>query len=122
MGERSRHSEGDNSLNKSTLLVIAILVFGVGSAAPQDVRYDFDRAKDFSKYTTYKWVPIKGVDQLDDLTTKQLTAAVDAERATKGLSKTDSDAAALYFGFQTALLTEKQFTSYNTGWHDASHF
>jgi hypothetical protein len=116
MAERSRHSEGDDSLNKSTLLVIAILVFGVGSAAPQDVRYDFDKAKDFSKYTTYKWVPIKGVDQLDDLTTKQLTAAVDAELATKGLSKTDSDAADLYIGFQTALGTEKQFTSYNTGW------
>jgi Domain of unknown function (DUF4136) len=45
-----------------------------------------------------------------------VTAAVDAELATKGLTKTDADTADLYIGFQTAVGTEKQFTSYNTGW------
>jgi len=45
-----------------------------------------------------------------------LTAAVNAELATKGLTVTDSDTADLYIGYQTAIGTEKQFTSYNTGW------
>ena len=45
-----------------------------------------------------------------------MTAAVDAELATKGLTKTDSDSADLYLGYQTAIGTEKQFVSYNTGW------
>jgi hypothetical protein len=90
--------------------------FGVGTATAQDVRYDFDKTKDFSKYKTYKWVPIKGADQLDELTTTKVVSAVDAELAMKGLSKSDSETADLYIGFQTALGTEKQYTSYNTGW------
>ena len=101
----------------SVLLALVLLMFGVvGVVVAQDVRYDFDKNKDFSKYKTYKWVPIKGADQPDELTGKKLTAAVDAELATKGLTKTDSDSADLYLGYQTAIGTEKQFTSYNTGW------
>src|SRR5258707_15805528 len=99
------------------LLALVLLLFGVvGVVDAQYVRYDFDKDKDFSKYRTYKWVPIKGADQVDELMAKQLTAALDQELAKKGLTKTDADTADLYIGFQTALGTEKQFTSYNTGW------
>ena len=101
----------------SVLLAVVLLMFGVvGVVVAQDVRYDFDKNQDFSKYKTYKWVPIKGADQPDELTGKKVTAAVDAELATKALTKTDADTADLYIGFQTAIGTEKQFTSYNTGW------
>jgi hypothetical protein len=101
----------------SVLLALFLLMFGaVGIVVAQDVRYDFDKNKDFSKYKTYKWVPIKGADQPDDLTAKQITSAVDSELAKKGLTKTDADTADLYIGYQTAVGTEKQFTSYNTGW------
>jgi hypothetical protein len=103
-------------MKRLTCLLVVLAVFGVGNAFAQDVRYDFDKSKDFSKYKTYKWVPIKGADQIDELTTKQLTAAVDSELAAKGLTKTDSEDADLYIGFQTAIGSEKQFTSYNTGW------
>src|SRR5215469_9632894 len=100
------------------LVVFAFVFFalGVRGTVAQDVRYDFDKDKDFSKYKTYKWVSIKGADQPDELTGRQLTSAVDAELATKGLTKTDSDDADLYIGYQTAVGTEKQFTSFNTGW------
>jgi len=101
---------------KKILLAVTILLLGVIPALAQDVRYDFDKEKDFSKYKTYKWVPIKGADQPDDLTAKQIKASVDAELSAKGLTKTESDDANLYVGFQTAVGTEKQFTSYNTGW------
>ena len=47
---------------------------------------------------------------------EKVTAAVNAELAIKGLTMTDSDSADLYIGYQTAIGTEKQFTSYNTGW------
>jgi len=101
----------------SVLFAVVLLMFGVvGVVVAQDVRYDFDKNQDFSKYKTYKWVPIKGADQPDELTSKKVTAAIDAELATKGLTKTDADTADLYIGFQTAIGTEKQFTSYNTGW------
>src|SRR5258708_23386896 len=46
------------------LLALVLLLFGVvGVVDAQDVRYDFDKDKDFSKYRTYKWVPIKGADR-----------------------------------------------------------
>src|SRR5258705_7231155 len=103
-------------MKKLAFLTAAFLLLGVSAAVAQDVRYDFDKDKDFSKYKTYKWVPIKGADQPDELTSKQITAAIDAELKTKGLTKTDEDTADLYTGYQTALSTDKEFTSYNTGW------
>src|ERR1700756_3874285 len=98
------------------LIALVLLTFGAVGVAAQDIRYDFDKDQDFSKYKTYKWVPIKGADQPDQLTAKQITAAFDAALAKKGLTKTDSDSADLYIGYQTAIGTEKQYTSYNTGW------
>jgi len=103
-------------MKKLAILFLLLFAFGASRAGAQDVRYDFDKDKDFSKYKTYKWVPIKGADQPDELTAKRITDAVDAELATKGLTKTDSDNADLYVGYQTAVGTEKQYTSYNTGW------
>ncbi|HTQ61044.1 MAG TPA: DUF4136 domain-containing protein [Candidatus Solibacter sp.] len=103
-------------MNRIVVLALCFFVLGATTAVAQDVRYDFDKEKDFSKYHTYKWVPIKGADQPDELTAKQVTAAIDAELAAKGFTKTDSDTADLYIGFQTAIGSEKQFTSYSTDW------
>ena len=101
---------------KSLVLVAWLLFVGVLPAIAQDVRYDFDKDKDFSKYRTYKWVAIKDADQPDDLTARQLTAAMDGELTKKGLARTDEDTADLYIGYQTAIGQEKEFSSYNAGW------
>src|ERR1700740_2129136 len=103
-------------MKKLAVLFLALFAFGVGRTLAQDVRYDFDKDKDFSKYKTYKWVDIKGAEMPDELTQKALTSAIDTQLAAKGLTKTDSDNADLYIGYQTALGQEKEFTSYNTGW------
>jgi hypothetical protein len=100
-----------------TLYMLASLALLLSSSAvSQDVRYNFDKNSDFSKYKTYKWVPIKDAQQPNDLVDKQIKDALDAELATKGLSKTDSDSADLYIGYQTAIGQEKQFTSYSSDW------
>jgi len=104
------------TMKRLTALVVGLLAFGALRAMAQDVRYDYDKDKDFWKYKTYKWVPIKGTDVPDELTAKRIVSAVDAELATKGLSKTEADTAGLYIGYETAIGTEKQFTSYDTGW------
>ena len=98
------------------LLAFILLVLGVAGVAAQDVRYNYAQDVDFSKFKTYKWVDIKGSDHANELTAKQIAAAIDAELTKKGLTKTDADTADLYIGMQTAIGTEKQFTSYNTGW------
>ena len=103
-------------MKKLAFLTAAFLLLSVSAALGQDVRYDFDKEKDFSKYKTYKWVAIKGADQPDDLMSKRITATIDAELATKGMTKTEADTADLYIGYQTAIGQEKEFTSYNTGW------
>jgi hypothetical protein len=87
-----------------------------GLALAQDVRYNFDAQSDFSKYKTYRWVDIKGADRPDDLTDRQIKDALDGELAKKGLTKTDGDAADLFVGYQTAISTEKEVTSFDSGW------
>jgi hypothetical protein len=103
-------------MRKSIILSVAFLVGSVTATVAQDVRYNFAQGEDFLKYKTYKWVDVKGADHANELTEKQIKEAIDANLATKGLHKTDSDTADLYIDIQTAISTEKQFTSYNTGW------
>jgi hypothetical protein len=100
------------------LIFLAFVFFLVSgsSLVAQEVRYNFDSKADFTKFKTYKWVDIKGADKPNQLVQKQITDTIDAELAKKGLAKTDSDTADLFIGYQTAVGTEKQFTSYNTGW------
>lgn len=103
-------------MKRVSLIAVVLLVLCVSGVAAQDVHYNYAQDVDFSKFRTYKWVEIKGADQANQLTTKQIRDAIDAELAKKGLTKNDADTADLYIGMQTALGTEKQFTSYNTGW------
>ena len=97
------------------VLSVVTLMLAAGSVA-QDVRYNFDKNADFSKFKTYKWVPIKDAVKVNDLVDKQIKDAVDAELATKGLTKVEGDDANLYIGYQPAVGEEKQFNSYSTGY------
>jgi Domain of unknown function (DUF4136) len=96
------------------------LCFAVGlivnnRAMAQDVRYNFDKDTNFATFKTYKWVELKDSTKVDSLREKEIKDSVDAELAKKGLTRTDSDPADLYVGYQAGIGTEKQFTSYNTG-------
>ncbi len=96
------------------LSVVTLLL--AASSVAQDVRFNFDKSADFSKFKTYKWVPIKDADKVNELVDKQIKDAVDAELATKGLTKVEGDDANLYIGYQPAVGQEKQFNSYSTGY------
>jgi len=82
----------------------------------QDVRYNYDKNADFSKFKTYKWVTLKDSQAVNDLVAKQIMDAVDAELATKGLRKVNDDSANLYVAYQAAIGEEKQFTSFSSDW------
>ena len=103
-------------MKKCFALPLVVLLAGAGTALAQDVRYNFDKSANFAAFKTYKWVTIKGATQLSDLVDQQVKAAVDAELATKGLTKTDADTADLYIGYQAAVGQEKEYTSFDTGW------
>ena len=103
-------------MSKALFFSILGVLLATSSAMAQDVRYNFDKDTDFSKFKTYKWVAIKDAAKLDDLLDKQIKAAVDAELSAKGLTKVDDDSANLYIGYQAAVGQEKQFTSYASDW------
>jgi hypothetical protein len=103
-------------MTKLCVLPVVLLLAGATSALAQDVRYNFDDSANFAGFKTYKWVAIKGATQLSDLVDKQIKAAVDAELAVKGLTKSDADSADLYVGYQAAIGKEKEYTSFDTGW------
>ena len=111
----TRSQEG-TGMKRIAFLVAVVLGFAVGHAAAQEVSYNFDRDTDFSKFISYKWVDIKSVQQVDYITTQQLTVVIDAELAKKGLLKTDSDYADLYIGYQTALSRQTLWMAYQDGW------
>ena len=52
----------------------------------------------------------------NELVDVQIKAAIDTELATKGLKRTEADTADLYVGYQTAINTEKEYTSFDSGW------
>ena len=93
-----------------------VLAAATGLALAQDTRFNFDAQADFSKFKTYKWVEIKSPEKPDDLTSRQIRDALEAELAKKGLTKTDADSADLFIGYQTAINTEKEINSFDTGW------
>jgi Domain of unknown function (DUF4136) len=102
---------------KKVLLLSALgLLLAVSCAFGQDVRYNFDKNTDFAKFKTYKWVILKDAPTANDLVTRQLKDAVDAELATKGLTRIDDDSANLFIGYQAAVGQEKQFTSFSSDW------
>jgi Domain of unknown function (DUF4136) len=92
--------------------VIAFLLVA-GTAGAQDIRYNYDKSADFTKYKTYKWVDIKTSDK-DQLIDKQIRSTIDAELAKKGLTVTESDTADLFVGYQLAISTEKQVNTFSS--------
>jgi len=103
-------------MNRVLFFLLMPILLCAGAAFGQDVRYNFDKNTDFSKFKTYKWVPLKDASKVNDLVSKQIIDAIDAELATKGLTKVEDDAANLYIGYQAGIGQEKQFTSYSTDW------
>jgi hypothetical protein len=93
-----------------------VFLLASSTALAQDVRYNFDKNTDFSKLKTYKWVTLKDAPKVNDIVEKQIKAAVDAQLATKGLTKVDDDSANIYVGYQAGVGQEKQFTSFNSDW------
>ena len=109
----ARSQEGTGMKRTALLLLLGLAAV---RAAAQDASYNFDQDTDFSRFKSYKWVDIKSVQQVDYATTRQITFAIDAELAKKGLLKTDSDQADLYVGYQTALSRQTAWMAYRDGW------
>jgi hypothetical protein len=94
-------------------MILPLSLLAVSGFA-QDVRYNFDKGANFSAFKTYKWVKVKEAPEMNSLVEQQITNAIDAELAKKGLSKTTGEKADLYVAYQVTIGQEKEFSSYSS--------
>ncbi len=97
------------------LAVVAIALLICGVAIAQDVKYNSMPGTDFSKFHTYKWISIEGGAHPNQIMDAEIKQAVDAQLATKGLTKTADEKADMYVGYQIAVDQEKQWNAYGMG-------
>lgn len=105
-------------LQRTHKAVVAIgfgFVLTLAQVAAQDVKTNSMPGVDFSKFHTYKWVPIEGGSHPNQIADQEIKQSVDSQLASKGLTKTDSDKADLYVGYQVAVDQEKQWNAYGMG-------
>ena len=94
---------------------LASLLFVLGAtASAQDIKYNYLRGTDFSKYKTYKWVKVSNAQYPNSILDDQIMQAIDSQLALKGLSKTE-ERPDLYVIYQVAVNQERQWNSYSTG-------
>jgi hypothetical protein len=92
--------------------IMGIILLGYALAPAQDVSYNYDQSADFTKYKTYKWADVEGSMHPDQITDKNIRAAVEAELARKGLTKADADQVDLLIGYEVAINQEKEITAW----------
>jgi len=97
------------AVNLAVVLMAGIIAVG------QDVRTNYVPGTDFSKYRTYKWVNIEGGAHPNQIVDAEIKQSVDSQLAAKGLTKTESDSANMYVGYQIAVDQEKQWNAYGMG-------
>jgi Domain of unknown function (DUF4136) len=103
-------------VNMKQFLGIASALVGLaGLASAQDVKTNFDPTVNFSKFTTYRWVDVKGSPSADSITDRQIKADIDADLARKGFTRTDSETASMYVAYQIATQAQQQLNWYNMG-------
>jgi Domain of unknown function (DUF4136) len=96
------------------------MVFALGLLASivapaQEVSTNAMPGVSFGKYHTYKWVVIPGSEQPNQIVDAQIKQSIDSQLASKGLTKTDSDKADLYIGYQVSITQQKEWNAYGMG-------
>ena len=103
-----------NDIRKSLAGLGMAMVLGTACTLvlAQDVTVNSMPGTNFAKYHTYKWVSIEGGAHPNQIVDQEIKQAVDAQLATKGLTKTDADNADLDIGYQVAVDQEKQWNAF----------
>ena len=102
-------------LRMRILAVVCIGLFWSVAISAQDIKFNFLPGTDFAKYKTYKWARVPKVQYPDQIMDTQIMQAIDAQLATKGLTKSSGDEADLVVTYQAAVNQEKQWNSFSTG-------
>ena len=100
---------------RTSVAMVGVALLACAVAFSQDVKSNSMPGTDFSKYHTYKWVPIEGGAHPNQIMDAEIKQAVDAQLTTKGLTKTTDEKADLYVAYQIAVDQQKQWNAYGMG-------
>ncbi len=93
-------------------MALGMMLVGSACTLAQDVKFNFMPGTNFSKYHTYKWINIPENVHPNQIVDQEIKQAVDTQLASKGLTKTDSDTADLYVGYQCSVDQERQWSGF----------
>src|SRR6185436_2588981 len=94
---------------------LASLLFVLGAtASAQDIKYNYLRGTDFSKYKTYKCVKVSNSQYPNSILDGQIMQGIDSQLALTGFYKTE-ERPDIYVIYQVAINAETQCTSYRRG-------
>jgi hypothetical protein len=96
-------------------LKMGLVLLMCGLIAAQDVKSNYMPGTDFTKFKTYKWVNIEGTERPDQIVDQQIRQAVDAQLASKGMTKTDDEKADMYAAYQVSITQQKEWNAYGMG-------
>jgi Domain of unknown function (DUF4136) len=102
-------------LRMRILAAVCTGLFWSVAISAQEIRFNFLPGTNFAKYKTYKWARVPKVQYPDQILDTQIMQAIDAQLATKGLTKSSGDEADLIVTYQAAVNQEKQWNSFSTG-------
>ena len=105
----------DRRKSIANLGLAVVLVTACTAVLAQDVTVNSMPGTNFAKYHTYKWVSIEGGAHPNQIVDQEIKQSIDAQLATKGLTKTDADNADLYVAYQVAVDQEKQWNAFGMG-------
>jgi hypothetical protein len=98
-----------------TLIGTAGVMLMSTTALAQNITYDFDKDADFSRLKTYTWV--RGTNLNDELNHKRIVSAVDAQLASKGLSKvTAGSNPDVLVAYHATFNRDLQINGFSSGW------
>jgi uncharacterized protein DUF4136 len=75
------------SMNRRIYVLLAAVILSTAASFAQQVKTDYDRTADFSRYRTYSW---QNVHTQDPFWVDRIKAAVDSALAAKGWTKVES--------------------------------
>jgi hypothetical protein len=102
-------------MNKWIIVLVAFFCVALTRTAAQGGNTDFAHGANFSQYKTYKWVHIKSAAELDELTAEQLVGTLEVALQKKGLTKSKSETADLYIGYQITDAKDIHWNPYAIG-------
>src|SRR5881394_1051626 len=94
--------------------IMILILLGCGSVAAQEIKYNFLPGTDFAKYKTYRWARVPNAQYPDQIIDNQITQAIDAQLALKGLTKGNDETADLVVTYQAAVGKEQRWNSYSS--------